>query len=311
MIVMLIFFSVFVVPSFVLYLELTKELHNVNIETLDKSLLDINTKTTQFLGFEMELHTKTTSLIEKSHLFLESLLYKIPEFIFHIFLIIFFYYYFSRDYTREKIYFKSIFKNNFTKAEFKFKQLIEGIIYGQILVRFIQALVGTIGFLLFGVSGAVFWGFMLFFVGFLPLVGTGLVWIPLALFYFLKESYFTAIAILVIGIIISTIDNFLLPYIVSGKTNMGPVIVLVSMIGGLTVFGVYGIILGPLFIGLMIMVAEELFSDIRKKNPDTRKIIWTEQERKKYKTLKNDDARQKYIEMINNKYKKIQAPTIA
>lgn len=307
--VMLIFFSLFIIPSFFVYFELTKELHTIDFVTLETSMGKVNSAITNSLGFELELHKKTANVGDKLHLFMEGTLYKIPIFLFHIFLISFFYFYFSRDYTREKIYFKSIFKKNFVDAERNFKQLIEGIVYGQLLVRFIQAIIGTIGFLLFDVSGAIFYGFMLFFMGFLPVVGTGIIWGPLSLFYFAKQDFITAIAILAIGIFISLIDNILLPYIVSGKTNMGPVITLVSIIGGMTVFGIYGIMLGPLFVGLFMMVGENLFSEIRKRNPDSRKIIWTEKERKSYKTLQTDIDRENYIKKLNNKYKQLQVPS--
>ena len=233
------------------------------------------------------------------------MLLKIPEFIFNLFIIIFFYYYFSKDYNHEVRYLKNIFygkKANYIQR--KLEKLIEGLIYGQILVRFIQAIMGTFGFLILGIDSALLWGTMTFFVAFLPLVGTGLIWGPLALIYFVKGSYFISFGIVVVGIIISSIDNLLLPYFISEKTNIGPIITLISILGGLEFFGFYGILLGPFFLGLLLVLIDEILFEIRSNNPNIKKFIWLDSERKKFRNLKTEESRKKFIAKINKKYEK-------
>jgi len=189
------------------------------------------------------------------------------------------------------------------RIEIKLKALIEGVIYGQVLVRFIQAVIGTLGFVLIGLNAAFLWGILIFFAAFLPLIGTGLIWGPLVVLTYLKGQYLLSLGVFIIGIIISIIDNILLPYFISEKTNIGPVITLISIIGGLELFGFYGIILGPFILGCFLVLIEEVLHEIRSSNSTYKKYVWAESERKKYRSLKTSLSREKFIEKMNLKYR--------
>lgn len=87
---------------------------------------------------------------------------------------------------------------------------------------------------------------------------------------------------------ISSIDNILIPYIISEKTKIGPIITLISILGGIKLFGIFGIILGPLFLGILLVMIYDTLAILREKNPRLRKFIWTEKERVEYRKLKNE-----------------------
>jgi predicted PurR-regulated permease PerM len=271
--VVFLFFLVTVFPIFLVSAEMSKEVYLFETDALDSSLISLQQGIFSFTGIEVDLNSRYDLIMEKTRLYVENLVFKLPEFLFNLFLITFFFYYFSKDFNRQRQYLRSVFKNGFKVFEEKLNKLLFGIVYGQIFVRFVQALIGTIGFVILGVQGAIFWGPMLFFVAFLPILGTGLIWFPLAIFNFMSGNIFLGLSILVLGLIISLLDNFLLPHVVSGKTNMGPVVTLISIIGGISIFGLYGIILGPLFLGLLIMITTDLFDEIRRKSPDIGNIF--------------------------------------
>ncbi len=297
------FILLFVSPIVFTVITLSSDFSNFENPNFIKKLDNLNEKINNKYKINLDLKQQFKTAIDKVNKVFNSMLLKVPEFFFNIFIIIFFYYYFSKDYSLEVRYLKNIFRGKKIKyIQKKLEDLIEGLIYGQILVRFIQALLGTIGFLIFGINNALLWGVLLFFVAFIPIIGTGLIWGPLAIFALLKEEFTISLGIIIIGIIISSIDNILLPYFISEKTNIGPVLTLISIIGGLEFFGFYGIILGPFFLGLLLVLIDEILFEIRQINPKSKKFIWKTDERKKYKQLKTEEDKKKFIEKINEKY---------
>ena len=211
-------------------------------------------------------------------------------------------YYFQKSYEKENCYLKMLIKRTkLSKFSIKIQKLLDGIIYEQLFVRMIQSALGTILFLIIGINGAIIWGILLFFTAFIPTIGTGMIWIPLLLINMIKGHYTISLYIFLTGIFISTIDNLLLPYIISTKTNIGPVTTLISIIGGIQLFGIYGIILGPFFLGLLFLLLEEFFFQIKTQNPNLERYIWKENERKKYKELKTNAAKKEFERLMRKK----------
>jgi len=299
----LILLLLIILPIFFLTLNLTKELNSIDSTKVKTSLNLLSQTIDQKYKMKINFSNQYNLFLEKIKIFVENFFINIPFYLFEIFIIVFFYYYFSKDYNYEIKLFKKIFdhsKFKFIKSELD--KLIFGIIYGQILVRSIQSIIGTIGFFLLGINGAIIWGLLLFFAAFLPVIGTGLIWIPLIIMNIISKNYTTAIIILIIGIFISTIDNILLPYIISEKTNIGPILTLISILGGIDLFGLYGIVLGPFFVGILFILIEDIIKKMRISNPIIKRYIWSEEERKKFKKLKTDIAKDKFIELMNKKY---------
>lgn len=294
---------VFIIPTIYGILEINNQIGNLDNNQMIASLnkLDLILQNNLDLNLNIVLQYDLFSSKIKENI--KDIIYLVPKFIFQIFIILFFYYYFSKNCDKEIKFLEHMFESrklNYLKN--KLDKLLNGIIYGQILVRFIQAILGMLGFLLIGVNGAIIWGILMFFVAFIPMIGTGIIWGPLALLYFLKDDLFTSFGIIIIGIIISTIDNLLLPKIISNKTNIGPVFTLISIIGGIEFFGVYGIILGPFTLVLLFALLEELFKEIRNSNPKLRKYIWTQTERELYRELNSEEERLEFMKNINKKY---------
>lgn len=296
-----------IIPMILTISEISKEfssLKDIQIEqSLDSATQTLNSK----YNMNIDLKAEYQNFLSTISIYLTNFLYnKLPSFIFNVFIMMFFFYYFMKNYENESTYFAILLQRiRISKFSYKIKRLINGIIYGQILVRFIQALFGAILLFLIGVKGAFLWGFLMFFASFIPLVGTSLIWGPLVLLNIFLEDYNLALYIFIAGILISVIDNLIFPFIISERINIGPVITLISIIGGLKLFGIYGLILGPFFLGLLFVFLDEILLGYRSDNTRKKRYVWTKQEREKYKSLKTKEAQEEFKRIINSKYERL------
>ena len=128
---------------------------------------------------------------------------------------------------------------------------------GTLIIGLVQGLLGGIGFWMFGVEGAAFWGAVMAIASMLPVVGTALIWIP-AVIYLLAVGESTSALGLAAwsAIIVSNIDNVLRPILVGGDTEMPDLLVLIATFGGLSVFGGSGLILGPVIAAVFMTLVE-------------------------------------------------------
>jgi predicted PurR-regulated permease PerM len=139
------------------------------------------------------------------------------------------------------------------------RDIIVSTIYGGVTVAVAQALIGGTVFSLLGVPSPVLWGFAMFIASFIPLLGTFVVWGPMAVYLFFKGMVLNSIILVVVGVIaISSIDNILRPLIIRGKIQMPTLAIFFSILGGIKVFGFIGFIMGPLVLALFISVIQML-----------------------------------------------------
>ncbi len=132
----------------------------------------------------------------------------------------------------------------------KTRDVISASIYGGVAVGAVHGLLGGLMFWALGLYAPILWGFSMFIVSFLP-VGTALVWGPAAVYLLMKGSLVKAAVLSSWGIIlIGFADYILRPAIVSGKTDIHPLLLFFSILGGVTVFGLVGIIAGPLIVSI-------------------------------------------------------------
>jgi len=151
------------------------------------------------------------------------------------------------------------------------KKVTKAVIYGQIFIAIIQGVLGGIGLFMIGVPNAIFWGFIMTVLAFLPVVGTGLVWIPAGFIEIINKDILGGIFILVYGVIVvSGVNAMLSPLIISEGGKIHPIVALIGVLGGLKVFGLIGIIIGPIIAALFMTMAEFFYKDYVKKNNGTK-----------------------------------------
>ncbi len=142
---------------------------------------------------------------------------------------------------------------NTRKLVIEFRSLTYSILLSTVLIAIIQGILLTMGFLFFGVAGAYFWGVITVIFAILPVVGTALVWAPASIFAFLQQDYYMGFGILLWGAFLSNIDNVIRPYIQNKLGNIHPLTSLLGIIFGLPLFGLVGLVVGPLLISYFLL----------------------------------------------------------
>ncbi len=131
----------------------------------------------------------------------------------------------------------------------KFKDMSGAILIGNGLGGVIQGTIGGVVFALFGLNSPFLWGVVMALLAFLPIVGIGAVFIPAAIFLFLKGRIAAGLFFIVFYILLSGIvEYYFKPKLVGKRVKMHTLLVFLSIIGGLQLFGILGIIYGPLVV---------------------------------------------------------------
>lgn len=139
----------------------------------------------------------------------------------------------------------------------KFKDMAGAILIGNGLGGLIQGVAGGIVFYLFGIKSAFLWGVIMGFLAFLPIIGTGVVFIPAAIYLFFKGRIAAGIFFIIFYLILTvSVDNLLKPRLVGRRVKMHTLLVFLSIIGGLNIFGILGIIYGPLITTAFITLTD-------------------------------------------------------
>jgi predicted PurR-regulated permease PerM len=135
----------------------------------------------------------------------------------------------------------------------KFTRVVRATVKGNIVVAATQGFLGGVIFVLLGIPAALLWGVLMAFLSLLPAVGAGLIWTPVAIYYFLNDRVLEGVILTLYGIlIIGLVDNILRPILVGKDTKMPDYVVLISTLGGLSLFGLNGFVIGPLIAALFI-----------------------------------------------------------
>ena len=137
----------------------------------------------------------------------------------------------------------------------QFASVTRATLKGSLLIGLVQGALGGLLFFALGLRAAVFWGVIMAMLSLLPLVGPAIVWAPAAIYLMLTGSITKGI-ILVIGgaLVVGTADNVLRPLVVGRETRMPDYMVLLSTLGGLSVFGAAGFVAGPVLAALFLSV---------------------------------------------------------
>ncbi|MBI3333868.1 AI-2E family transporter, partial [Candidatus Pacearchaeota archaeon] len=188
---------------------------------------------------------------------INTLFLDIPILSLHLILVFFVFFYVLRDGQEFRAYISDL--SPFTKLKEKaivqqFKNVTDSVIYGQIIVGLVQGSLAGLGLLIFGVENVLVLTTLAIFLSVFPLLGPFLVWIPVTVYLFLTGDTGVAFGYLLYNLlIVSTVDNILRTYLISRKTNLSPAFIFVSMVGGFLVFGIMGLLLGPLIVAYFLM----------------------------------------------------------
>lgn len=190
----------------------------------------------------------TTILLE-----LPSLLLQFAVFIFTFFFAI-------RDSKKLMAYFSDLSpfsRSSEEKFMKEFRGITNAIVFGQVLIGLIQGLALGAGLFFLGVPNTLTLTFLACIVSIIPVLGSWIVWLPTGLLLLILGSTFNGIFILLYGaLFVSTIDNFLRPYFISRQSNLPIALSVIGTIGGLFLFGLAGLILGPLILAYIMIIID-------------------------------------------------------
>ena len=157
--------------------------------------------------------------------------------------------------------------------------LVYASIAAGLVIASIQGLAGGVVFALLGLGAPVFWGVMMGFLALLPFVGTWVVWVPAAIWLMATGQLVKGVVLAVLGMtIVGGIDNFLRPAILSGRAQMNGLLMFISLLGGVSVFGLLGLVLGPLVMAIVSGLFEAYTAPVEiigttPANEDTRRDV--------------------------------------
>lgn len=155
----------------------------------------------------------------------------------------------------------------------KFIAVVRATIKGNMIVAIVQGGLGGLIFWSLGIGGAILWAVSMAFFSLLPAVGTGIVWVPVAIYLFATGSIIKGFILVFCGVfIIGMVDNVLRPILVGRDTRMPDYVVLISTLGGLELFGLSGFIVGPVIAALFMAVWEIFIASRRAGTVDAMQI---------------------------------------
>lgn len=137
----------------------------------------------------------------------------------------------------------------------RFVSVTRATLRGSLLIGIIQGFLGGLGFWVAGVPGPAFWGTVMVVLSVIPALGAALVWVPAVVYLFLLGEVGAGVGLLVwCAVVVSTADNFLRPRLVGRDARMSDLLILLSTLGGIFLFGAVGFIVGPIIAALFVSI---------------------------------------------------------
>jgi len=266
---------VILIPLTLVTLALVREFSGAaqNLQNYAASLLDPNSPTTgrlltwidQYIDVEQlrrpeairqQLERVTGSLAQSTVGLVGGALGAVVQ----IFFIIFTMYYLFRDGDKIVRGLRDVLPLSAQHSEEIFtrtQEVISASVYGVLVIAVIQGALGGVAFFFLGLPSPLVWGVVMTFLSLIPMAGSFVVWAPAAI-YLAATGHWGKAAILVFwgAIVIGTVDNFLRPKLVGERTKLHELFIFFSVLGGLHVFGVLGLVLGPVVLAITLALFE-------------------------------------------------------
>jgi predicted PurR-regulated permease PerM len=139
------------------------------------------------------------------------------------------------------------------------RDVIYASVYGVVVIALLQGALCGVMFWLLGIPSAVLWGMLTVITSVLPIIGAATVWVPGTIYLLLTGQWISAIVLAIWGaIVISSVDNFFRPKLVGGRVGLSELVMFFALLGGLQVFGVLGIVLGPVLFAIAASIVRVL-----------------------------------------------------
>jgi len=122
-----------------------------------------------------------------------------------------------------------------------------------VTIAALQGVLGGLAFWILGVPNPILWATILAFICMIPIAGSFFVWLPVSIYLVMTDHWGKAILLGLWGLlVISTIDNVLRPKLIKNQTKLHELFVFFSVLGGISVFGLLGIVFGPVILAITL-----------------------------------------------------------
>ena len=139
----------------------------------------------------------------------------------------------------------------------KFISVTRATLKGSLVIGALQGCLAGIAFAVAGIDNAVFWGTVMAVLSVIPSIGSALIWFPAAVVLIMRGDVSAGIGLMVFcGLVVGSVDNLLRPILVGKDTKMHELMIFFGTLGGIFMFGITGIFIGPLIASLFITVWE-------------------------------------------------------
>jgi predicted PurR-regulated permease PerM len=189
--------------------------------------------------------------------YLSNLVLELPTILMDIFVLFFIFYYALRDNDKFTKYIQDLlpFSDEIVKKLFtSTKEITSSVLFGQIVIGAIQGVILGIGLFIFGIPNALVLTLVAIVAGILPILGPAIVGFPVAFFLIVGGNTFAAVGILGFTAISSFSDHLFRPVLVARRAKLHTAVALIGTIGGLLLFGILGIVIGPLILAYLIIL---------------------------------------------------------
>jgi len=139
----------------------------------------------------------------------------------------------------------------------KFTSVTRAMLKGTLMIGILQGGLAGIAFAVAGIDNAVFWGTIMAVLSVIPSVGSALVWIPASIILIMQGEVTAGVGLLAFcGLIVGSLDNVLRPMLVGKDTKMHELMIFFGTLGGILMFGIAGILIGPVIASLFVTIWE-------------------------------------------------------
>jgi predicted PurR-regulated permease PerM len=146
----------------------------------------------------------------------------------------------------------------------KFAEVCRATVKGSLVVAMVQGTIGGVAFWILGIEAAILWGTIMVVLSLLPAVGSALIWAPAAGWLILSGAWIKGVILILIGVfLIGLIDNVLRPILVGRDTKMPDYLILISTLGGISMFGLSGFVMGPVLAALFLVIWQIFMEEYR------------------------------------------------
>lgn len=192
-------------------------------------------------------------------------------FLFHLSITVLAMFYFFRDgdaimkRLREVLPFESEYRDHMLGNA---RELISASVTSTLAAAVADGILGGCAFALTGIHSPIFWGVMMGFFSLVPVVGSALIWVPASIGLAVTGHIGMGVALAIAcSAIVGVVDNVVRPWLISGRAEMGGLVIFISVLGGISAFGMLGLVLGPVIVATSVSLLDLVAPEKRARRP--------------------------------------------